>query len=85
MGRHFDRAQILIEQGRYDLAEIELRKELAENPYLDRGYGNLALCFINQRKLTAETLELVNRALSIDAENDWNYYLLSIYLLVLSK
>ncbi len=79
MGKHFDRAQILIEQGRYDLAEIELRKEIAENPDLDRGYGTLALCFINQRKLTAETLELINYALSLDAENDWNHYLLAIY------
>lgn len=79
MGKHFDRAQILIAQGRYDLAEIELRKEIAENPDLDRGYGTLALCFINQRKLTAETLELINYALSLDAENDWNHYLLAIY------
>ena len=79
MGKHFDRAQILIEQNRYDLAEIELRKEIAENPDLDRGYGTLALCLINDRKLTSETLELINYALSLDAGNDWNHYLLAIY------
>jgi tetratricopeptide (TPR) repeat protein len=79
VGKHFDRAQILIEQGRYDLAETELREEIAENPNLDRGYGTLALCFINERKLTSETLELIQHALSLDAENDWNYYVLAIY------
>ena len=79
MGKHFDRAQILIEQNRYDLAEIELRKEIAENPDLDRSYGTLALCLINDRKLTSETLELINYALSLDAGNDWNHYLLAIY------
>jgi tetratricopeptide (TPR) repeat protein len=79
MGKHFDRAEILIEQGKYDLAEAALREEIAENPDLDRGYTTLAQCLINERKLTSETLELINHALSLNAENDWNYYLLCLY------
>jgi tetratricopeptide (TPR) repeat protein len=79
MGKHFDRAQILIEQNRYDLAEKELRQEIAENPDFDRGYGYLALCLINQQQLTAETLELIEHALSLNVENDWNHCLLALY------
>jgi tetratricopeptide (TPR) repeat protein len=79
MGKHFDRAQILIEQNRYDLAEKELREEIAENPDFDRAYSNLALCLINQQNLGSETLDLIDYALSLNVENDWNHYLLAMY------
>jgi tetratricopeptide (TPR) repeat protein len=79
MSKHFDRAQILIQQGRYDLAEEELRQEIVKNPDSDRGYGYLALCLINQQKLTDETLGLIDYALSLNVENDWNHYLFALY------
>jgi tetratricopeptide (TPR) repeat protein len=79
MGKYFDYAQNLIEQGRYDLAEKELREEIAKNPDSDLGYGALAFCLINQGILTAETLNLINSALSLNVKNSWNHYLLSIY------
>jgi tetratricopeptide (TPR) repeat protein len=79
MGKHLDRAEILIEQNRYDLAEVAVRQEIAENPDSDRGYSTLALCLVSQRKLGGETLDLINYALSLNAENDWNHYLLAMY------
>jgi tetratricopeptide (TPR) repeat protein len=79
MEKHFDRSQILIEQHRYDLAEKELRQEIAENPHFDRAYAMLAFCLINQQKLGEETLQLINYALSLDVENDWHHYILSLY------
>ena len=79
MGKYLDRAEILIEQNRYDLAETAVRQEIAEDPDSERGYSTLALCLINQRKLGGEILDLINYALSLNAENDWNHYLLALY------
>jgi tetratricopeptide (TPR) repeat protein len=79
MGKHLERAEILLELDKYDLAEKELRQEIAENPDSDLAHGSLARCLINQRKLGAETLEIVEYALSLNPENDWLHYLLAVY------
>ena len=79
MGKHLERAEILIEQHRYDLAEVSVRQEIAENPDSTRGHSTLALCLINQGKFAAETLESIDYALSLDVEDDWHHYLLALY------
>ncbi len=79
MGKHLERAEILLEFDKYDLAEKELRQEIAENPDSDLAHGSLARCLINQRKLGAETLEIVEYALALNPENDWLHYLLAVY------
>ena len=79
MGKHLDRAEILLELDKYDLAEKELRQEIAENPDSDLAHGSLARCLINQRKLGTETLQIVEYALSLNPENDWLHYLLAVY------
>jgi tetratricopeptide (TPR) repeat protein len=79
MGKHLDRAEILLDLDKYDLAEKELRQEIAENPDSDLAHGSLARCLINQRKLGAETLSIVEYALSLNSENDWLHYLLAVY------
>ena len=79
MGKHLDRADILLDLDKYDLAEKELRQEIAENPDSDLAYGSLARCLINQRKLGAETIETIEYALSLNAENDWLHYLFAVY------
>lgn len=79
MGKHLDRADILLDLDKYDLAEQELRQEIAENPDSDLAHGSLARCLINQRKLGTETLEIVEYALSLNSENDWLHYLLAVY------
>ena len=35
MGKHLDRAEILLDLDKYDLAEKELRQEIVENPDSD--------------------------------------------------
>jgi tetratricopeptide (TPR) repeat protein len=79
MGKHLDRADILLDLDKYDLAEQELRQEIAENPDSDLAHGSLARCLINQRKLGADTLQIVEYALSLNSENDWLHYLLAVY------
>jgi tetratricopeptide (TPR) repeat protein len=79
MGKHLDRAQILLEQNRYDLAEQELRQEIAENLELAEAYSPLAFCLIKQRKSSDEALKLIRYALSLDAEDDRNHYVLAIF------
>jgi tetratricopeptide (TPR) repeat protein len=79
MGKHLDRAEILLDLDKYDLAEKELRQEIVENPDSDLAHGSLARCLINQRKLGADTLQIVEYALSLNPENDWLHYLLAVY------
>jgi tetratricopeptide (TPR) repeat protein len=44
VSRHLDRAMLLLEQSRHDLAEAELRQELAANPDNALGHALLSLC-----------------------------------------
>lgn len=50
MTPHFDRATLLINQHKNDLAEVELRKHLAEAPGEPIGHAMLALCLSAQEK-----------------------------------
>jgi tetratricopeptide (TPR) repeat protein len=79
MSKHLDRADILLDLDKYELAEQELRKEIAENPDSDLAHGSLARCLINQQQVGPETLSILEYALSLNAENDWLHYLLAIY------
>ena len=47
MGKHFDRAEVLFDQGRYELAEKELRAEIAKNPQSADAHALLSMCLIN--------------------------------------
>lgn len=55
MSIHFDRAWVLIEQSRPDLAEQEARRGLAESPDDGRGHALLALSLAQQEKLKEAT------------------------------
>ena len=96
MGKHFDRAEVLFEQGRYELAEKELRLEIAQNPQSADAHALLAVCLINQKKQSSnlidsmqflvehqksskEEFELIQYALSVDANNHWYHYVLTMY------
>ena len=96
MGKHFDRSGVLFEQSRYELAEKELRLEIAQNPQSADAHALLAVCLINQKKkannfidsmqffvehqrFSKEEFELIQYALSIDANNPWYHYILAMY------
>ncbi len=55
MSIHFDRAWVLIEQCRPELAEQEARRGLAESPDDGRGHALLALSLAQQEKLKEAT------------------------------
>ena len=50
MGAHYQRACLLFNQGRYELAERELREELAENPHYGRAHAFLGRCLAQQKR-----------------------------------
>jgi tetratricopeptide (TPR) repeat protein len=57
MGPHFQRAALLYDQRRYDLAEEELRRELGEDPQSAAAHGLLALCLSAREKFDEATGE----------------------------
>jgi type IV pilus assembly protein PilF len=84
MGKHFERAKIWRQQGRYELEERELRKEIAKNPNFANAYAMLALCLIERpQKYNSiskeEPLQLIKSALSLEATNDFCHYAVAIY------
>jgi tetratricopeptide (TPR) repeat protein len=50
MGQHFERAVLLLNQSRFDLAEGQFRLELAEDPDCPLSHGLLAICLAEQQK-----------------------------------
>jgi tetratricopeptide (TPR) repeat protein len=59
MGKHFERAEVLFEQGRYELAEKELRAEIAQNPKSADAHALLAVCLINQKKQSKNLIDSI--------------------------
>lgn len=57
MDKHFQRALVLLEQSRHDLAERELRQALAADPDHGMAHAYLALCLAERDELTQATEE----------------------------
>jgi tetratricopeptide (TPR) repeat protein len=57
MSNHFDRATILYNQGRYQLAEQEIRQELALAPHHAGAHAILGLCLAHQQQYLAALIE----------------------------
>jgi Flp pilus assembly protein TadD len=64
------RAQLLLEQSRYDLAERELRAGLAESPQDPHAHAMLAVCLTKQRRW-AEATNAAGEAIRLAP--DWSY------------
>lgn len=76
---HLARARQLIQQGRWELAEKDLRLALAERPDDSQALSLLALC-LNQRKEYAEARRLAREAVLFDPENAFSHYVLGTTL-----
>ena len=75
MGAHLDRAWILFEQGRFDLAEKEADQALAENPEDPKPHGLIALARLRVGRRD-EALEAAKRAVALAPDWDYSHFVL---------
>jgi tetratricopeptide (TPR) repeat protein len=64
MTDHFQRSQLLLNQGRYDLAEKELRQVLSQEPDYASAHGLLAFC-LAEKKQYVEALKEISEAITL--------------------
>jgi tetratricopeptide (TPR) repeat protein len=76
MNPHFERAQLLFQQSRYDLAEESLRRTLADDPDFAMAHGLLALCML-QRQAYKEATEEAERAVRLEPNVPFMHYVLA--------
>ena len=75
MGAHLTRARLLFEQGRYDLAEAELGRALAEDPEDADAHGLLALSRASAGK-NDEALEAAKQAVALAPDRGYFHFVL---------
>ena len=79
MNAHFDRALLLYQQSRYDLAEQELRQALAEEPNDASSHALLSLCLCNRKEFPAATRE-AEEAIHLAPDVAFTHYALAYTL-----
>ena len=77
---HLQRASILSQQGRHELAEKEIRAHLAEAPTDAVGHGLLAVT-LNELERWDEAEEAARSAIGYDPESPFAHYALAVVLL----
>jgi Tfp pilus assembly protein PilF len=80
MDKSLQRALVLFEQNRYDLAEQELRQALAADPNVALAHAYLALC-LSERKQFTEATEAARTAIHLEPDAPFAHYVLSRVLL----
>ena len=68
-----ERSSLLLEQGRYDLAEKELRAQLIENHQDSLAHSLLAFCLMKQNRL-AEAESEAREAISLDPDSAFGHF-----------
>lgn len=66
MSAHFERARVLLDQGRHDLARREYQKALQEDPEMTDAHAGLAFCFFQLGNLN-DAIREAQEALRISA------------------
>lgn len=74
MTRRYDRAQMLINQGRFDMAEREIRQMLGENP--DDGFAHclLAICASNEESRYEEATREAEMAVAAEPDSPFVHF-----------
>lgn len=77
MGRFYERGYLLFEQGKYKLAEQELRRDLSEDPDSAFSHALLAACleWQNEREKAYKEAKL---AISCDPSYTYSYYIMAV-------
>ena len=73
---HYEKARLLAEQGRWDLAEKEALAAIAAVPESDRAYNILSYCYSRQGRHEA-AISAAQQAISLSPENAGHYYRLA--------
>jgi len=84
MNRRLQRAWLLIEQGRYAMAEDELRRALVRRPNHGQSHAMLALCLVEQKQY-AEASEEAGTAIHLDPEDSYAFYVQAFVLRVRNR
>jgi tetratricopeptide (TPR) repeat protein len=79
MSAHYDRALLLYQQSRYDLAEQELRQAMAEEPNNASAHALLALCLCDRKDFSAATRE-AEEAIHLAPDVAFTHYALAYIL-----
>lgn len=73
---HLQRAEVLLAQRRYDLAEAEARQAIAHEPENPLPYAYLALC-LAERQQWRPAEEAAQRAIALDPADAFHHYVLA--------
>jgi Tfp pilus assembly protein PilF len=76
MGAHLERARLLFGQSRHELAEQELRLELAEDPQGAEAHALLALCLSELKRYEPATQE-ARQAIALAPDEAFGHYALA--------
>ena len=74
------RARLLLQQGRTDLAETQLREALAEDPQNGTALALLALCQSRQPSRRREAVQTARQAVGLAPDDSFCHYVLAIAL-----
>ncbi len=72
--QHFERARVLVDQGRYELAERELAQVLAANPDHASAHALLAIC-LSQKGNTVAATQAIQRAIALSPSFSGFHYI----------
>lgn len=70
-----DRADILLDQGRYKDAEESIKQALQHEPDNDYALAMLGRCYLNTKRYN-EGIEVIQKAIALSPTNDFYFYLL---------
>jgi tetratricopeptide (TPR) repeat protein len=77
MTPHLQRATLLIDQGRFELAEKELAAAMAQEPEDSLAHGCMALCLL-ARQAYDRAAEFAQRAIHLRPDAPWGYYVSAV-------
>lgn len=79
MSAHLTRAQVLLEQSRYDMAETEARRALGEDPNSAHANALLALSLSAQKK-HKEATKAAQNAIAMEPDWDFTHFAMAVTL-----
>jgi len=84
MNPHFERAELLFQQSRHDLAEKELRLSLALDPNFAMAHGLLALCML-ERQAFKEATDEAYQTIALAPDLPFSYHVLAAVALARNR